>query len=84
MNTWGGENNLNAVLTYELELDGDELLDSRSGCFIKKKVPSLATKQMDICDSGLSGNGREMNILLCLPEIEEQLDSSAFKIHHFM
>jgi hypothetical protein len=47
-----------------------------------KKDPSLGTKEMDNCDSGLSGKEKEMNILLCLPEIEMQLVSSPFEIRH--
>lgn len=76
----GWEIYFNVFLTCELE--GDEWLDSRSGSFIHKKATSLATKQMDSYDSGLSGKGRKMNILLCLQEIEMQLESRPFKIRN--
>jgi hypothetical protein len=42
MGEGGEEIYFNAFLTCELE--GDECLDSGSGCFIHKKDPSLATK----------------------------------------
>ena len=61
----GEEIYLNEFLNSELE---GEWLDSRSGCFIYRKDPSLSTKEAAICDSGLSEKGREINILLYLPE----------------